>query len=463
MFQGKWIGRIGIPSLFCLLFFGIQSWIVFGENHKNEPILLADGSYKNSPYVLAQNTRSLVAPQVLYQRAWRLVKDSFYDQKFGGEDWNRWEHHYDNKLKTMDDAHKAIETMLASLGDPYTRFLDRDAFDEEKSQIEAHLFGVGMQLGMNKEHKVVVIAPIDGTPAANSGIHPGDEIIEVDSKPVQGQSLDQVVKQIRGPINTRVSITYLRKLEKKKVSMNRAEIPIRAVANTEILPGNLGYIRLDSFISSKANTEMRDALKKTASSDGLIIDLRNNPGGLLANAIDIANMFLDGGVIVSTIDADGYKNCQYSTKNPICKKPLVVLINGNSASASEILSGALRDNTRAKLVGQKSFGKGLVQAINKLDDNSGVNVTIARYLTPNDTDIHKVGIVPDFDVPIKDEDQIKGKGPWWLIDLSSNSLKHSPTDGKDVQLNKAEEVLKSEIAKANTNTTASADAPLAKN
>ena len=317
---------------------------------------------------------------------------------------------------------------------------------------------------MNKDHKVVVIAPIDGTPAANSGIHPGDEIIEVDSKPVQGQSLDQVVKQIRGPINTRVSITFLRKLEKKKVAMNRAEIPIRAVANTEILPGNIGYIRLDSFISSKANTEMRDALKKTSSADGLIIDLRNNPGGLLANAIDIANMFLDTGVIVSTIDADGYKSSQYSTKNPIYKKPLVLLINGNSASASEILSGALRDNCRAKLVGQKSFGKGLVQAINKLDDNSGVNVTIARYLTPNDTDIHKVGIVPDFDVPIKDEDQVKGKGPWWLIDLSSNSLKHSPTDGKDVQLNKAEEVLKAEISKSGTNTTASATAaPLAKN
>ena len=140
MFEGKWIGRIGIPSLFCLLFFGVQSWIVFGENHKNEPVLLADGSYKNSPYVLAQNTKSLVAPQVLYQRAWRLVKDSFYDQKFGGEDWNRWEHHYDNKLKTMDDAHKGIETMLASLGDPYTRFLDRDAFDEEKSQIEGASF-----------------------------------------------------------------------------------------------------------------------------------------------------------------------------------------------------------------------------------------------------------------------------------------------------------------------------------
>jgi carboxyl-terminal processing protease len=225
--------------------------------------------------------------------------------------------------------------------------------------------------------------------------------------------------------------------------------------NCEILPGNIGYIRLDSFISSKANSEMRESLKKTAACDGLIVDLRNNPGGLLANAIDIASMFLDDGVIVSTIDSDGYVNSQPSSKNPICKKPMVVLINRGSASASEILSGALRDNGRAKLVGEKSFGKGLVQAINKLDDNSGINVTIARYLTPNGTDIHKVGIIPDFELPLKDEDYTKGKGPWW-IDLNYANFKHSPTDGKDIQLNKAVEVLKSEITKGPINTTASA-------
>ena len=444
--QSRWLGRVGVPILFCFLFFGIQTWIILGEQRKGEPIMLAYSSYKESPYALAQAPKSLVSPQVLYERAWRLVKDNFYDQKFGGEDWNYWEHHYDSKLKTMEDSHKAIETMLASLGDPYTRFLDRDAFDEEKSQIDAHLYGVGMLLGMNKEHKVVVIAPIEDTPASNAGIHPGDEVIEVDSKPVKGQSLDQVVKQIRGPINTKVAITFMRKLDKHKVTICRAEIPIKAVYNADVLPGNIGYIRLDSFISSKANSEMKDALKKISTADGLIIDLRNNPGGLLSNATEIANMFLDGKVIVSTIDADGYKNSTYSSHNPIYKKPLVILINKGSASASEILSGALRDNGRARLVGQTSFGKGLVQAINKLEDNSGINITIARYLTPNDIDIHKVGIIPDYKVTLKDEDYDKGRGPWW-IDPTFSNFKHSPSDGKDAQLNKAVEVMKTEITK----------------
>jgi len=433
---------------------------MFGLDKQSQPqLLVADGGELKglrSDALLAQVGHATVLPQVLYQRAWRLIKESYYEPKYNGQDWSRWEHHYDGKLHTSDDAHKAIETMLASLGDPYTRFLDRDAFDEEKSQIEARLFGVGMQLGMH-EHKVVVIAPIEGTPAFNAGVQPGDEITEVDGKPVKGQSLDTVVKQIRGPINTKVSITLQRKLERKKVIMSRAEIPIRAVATQELLPGNIGYIRLDSFISSKANSEMRNALKKLSGADGIVLDLRNNPGGLLANAIEIANYFLDKGIIVSTIDAEGYKQSQMVTPgNMITHQPLVVLINGGSASASEILSGALHDNGRAKLVGQKSFGKGLVQAINKLEDGSGINVTIARYLTPNDTDIHKKGILPDYNIDLKDDDYTKGKGPWW-IDLSYSNFKRSPLDGKDVQLNKAIEVIKGEVAKGSgEHTTASA-------
>lgn len=429
--QSRQAARTFLSILSCLLLLGIQS----AGFLQSTPAAAADAT------LFTGGGRPVVPPQVLYHHAWRLIKESYYDQKFNAQDWKRWEDRYDGKLKSGDDAHKAIETMLASLGDPYTRFLNRDAFDDERSQIEARLFGVGMQLGMNKEHKVVVIAPIESTPAYNAGIHPGDEITEVDNKSVKGQSLDQVVKQIRGPIATKVEITILRGTETKRINLTRAEIPIRAVANEATLPGNIGYIRLDSFISQKATEEMKHALKRLSGTEGIILDLRNNPGGLLSNAIEIANLFMDKGIIVSTIDADGYKTSQMCSRTPVTSKPMVLLINGGSASASEILSGALHDNGRAKLVGQKSFGKGLVQAINKLDDGSGINVTIARYLTPNDTDIHKVGIVPDFTIELKEDDYKAGKGPWW-IDPTFSNFKRAPNDGKDVQMLKAIEVLK---------------------
>ena len=435
----KWILRLSTFALCGIAGLTYAGWRTQSNQTLPDPMAAA----------LAQDKAKIVlSPQELYRKAWGLIKDSYYEQKFGGQSWQRWEHKYDGKLKTQEDAHKAIETMLASLGDPYTRFLNEENFTDEKQQIQAKLFGVGMQLGMNKEHKVVVIAPIDNTPASKAGIHSGDEIVEVDQKPVKGQSLDQVVKQIRGEKNTKVSITLLRGTQKNVVDLTRAEIPIKSVVACQMIPGDIGYIRLDSFISQKANEEMKEAIHKLEGAKGLILDLRNNPGGLLANAIDIANMFLERGVIVSTIDADGYKTSQLATRSSFkTDLPVVVLINKGSASASEILSGALRDNQRAKLIGQTSFGKGLVQAINPLGNNTGVNVTIARYLTPNDTDIHKTGIVPDYEVKISDDDFNAGKGPWWF-DPTMTNFKRSPTDGKDMQLSKAIEVMKGQIGGA---------------
>jgi carboxyl-terminal processing protease len=190
---------------------------------------------------------------------------------------------------------------------------------------------------------------------------------------------------------------------------------------------------------------MKEAIDKLAKAKGIVLDLRDNPGGLLANAIEIANMFLDSGNIVSTVDRDGYKSQMKADGKPLCKKPLVILINRGSASASEITSGALRDNNRAKLVGQKSFGKGLVQGINRLEDGSGVNITIARYLTPNDTDINTKGIAPDLAVEITEKDTQQGKGPWWL-DPAYPRLQRGPEDLKDMQLKRAVEVIKTAVA-----------------
>lgn len=411
-----------------------------GSNILKNPNVLA---FRGGESRISQRALSINAidPSDLYHKVWQLIREDYYDQAYGGQAWSRWEHHYDGKLKTLDDSHKAIETMLASLGDRYTRFLDRDAFDDEKLQIDAHLFGIGVQIGLDKSSRIVVIAPIEGTPAARAGLMSGDEIMEINGKSTKGLSVEEAAKQIKGPINTQVKLSLLRNKLKYSVAITRADIPIKAVQTAKVLDGDIGYIRLSSFISQQANTEMRTALKTLSKARGLILDLRDNPGGLLTNAIDISNMFLASGNIVSTVDRDGYKTPAMSDSHPLTSQPLVVLINQGSASASEITSGALRDNGRAELVGQRTFGKGLVQGINRLEDGSGVNITIARYLTPNDTDINKKGISPDVAVDLTDKDFRDGKGPWWL-DPEGITTKRKPEDMKDAQLVKALEVIK---------------------
>ena len=174
------------------------------------------------------------------------------------------------------------------------------------------------------------------------------------------------------------------------------------------MPNDIGYIRLSSFISRNAATEFKTILEQGYDKKGFIIDLRSNPGGLLSNAIYISDMFLDGGVIVSTVDRDGYKETQRATKGIITNKPVIVLINKGSASASEIFSGAMKDNGRAIIIGEQSFGKGLVQEINRLPYESGINITIQKYLTPNGTDINKKGITPDIEVKLTEEN-VKNK------------------------------------------------------
>lgn len=393
----------------------------------------------------------LIEPANLYGKVWQLIKEDFYDVNYNGQDWARWEHKYDKKLKTLDDAHKAVETMLASLGDRYTRFLDRDAFDDEKQQIDARLYGIGIQIGIDqKTNKIVVIAPIDDTPASRAGIMAGDEIAEINGKSTKGFSVEDAAKQIRGQINTQVFLILMRNNKKVKLTVTRAEIPIKAVQTTKMLDTETGYIRLSSFISQQASREMKDALSKLSTAKGIILDLRGNPGGLLTNAIDISNMFLDSGNIVSTVDRDGYKTPAQSDGKPLCRVPLVVLIDKGSASASEITSGALKDNGRAVLVGAKTFGKGLVQGINRLEDGSGVNITIAKYLTPNDTDINKKGIIPDVVVELSEKEVTDEKAPWrgaWWQDRD-NKAKRQPEDLKDIQLKAALDEIHKRIAEA---------------
>lgn len=351
-------------------------------------------------------------PTDLYDQVWRLVNAKFVDQTNNLQDWSKWRHKYDDKIMTNEDAYVAINTMIASLNDPYTKFLDPKEFAEETSSIKGSLKGIGIQIAV-KDGKLTVIAPIEDTPAEKAGIKADDEILEIDGKSTKGITVDKAADQIRGKEGTTVTLLIKRKgVEPKLYTVTRANIEIKSISQklpeNIVMPNDIGYIRLSSFISRNAATEFKTILEQGYDKKGFIIDLRSNPGGLLSNAIYISDMFLDGGVIVSTVDRDGYKETQRATKGIITNKPVIVLINKGSASASEIFSGAMKDNGRAIIIGEQSFGKGLVQEINRLPYESGINITIQKYLTPNGTDINKKGITPDIEVKLTEEN-VKNK------------------------------------------------------
>lgn len=347
----------------------------------------------------------------LYDNVWRLINTKYVDQTDNQQDWNEWRHKYDSYINTDEDSYVAIETMLTSLDDPYTKFLDPKEFADETSSIKGSLKGIGIQIA-TKDGKLMVIAPIEDSPAEKAGLMADDEILEIDGVSTKGVSIDKAADRIRGEEGTTVTLLVKRKDLVKTYTIVRKEIELKAVStkvpNNVKLNDDIGYIRLSTFINKNAAKEFETIVNQYSNKKGYIVDLRSNPGGLLTNAIYIANLFLPNGIIVSTVDRDGYKETQRSIGNPITNKPVVVLINKGSASASEIFSGAMKDNKRAVLIGEKSFGKGLVQEINRLPNDSGVNITIQKYLTPNGTDINKKGIDPDITVTLSDDD-IKNK------------------------------------------------------
>lgn len=379
---------------------------------------------------IIHNNVMAYSPVDLYDQVWRLINVKFVDQTNNSQDWSKWRHKYDDKIMTNEDAYVAINTMIASLNDPYTKFLDPKEFAEETSSIKGSLKGIGIQIAV-KDGKLTVIAPLEDTPAEKAGLKADDEILEIDGKSTKGITVDKAADLIRGKEGTSVKLLIKRKdTEPKLYTITRAEIEVKSISqkvpNDVKMPDDISYIRLSSFISRNAAAEFKSILEQGANKKGFIIDLRANPGGLLSNAIYISDMFLDGGTIVSTVDRDGYKETQRATKGVVTRKPVVVIINGGSASASEIFSGAMKDNGRAIIIGEQSFGKGLVQEINKLPYESGINITIQKYLTPNGTDINKKGITPDIEVKLTEEN-VKNKD--------------------DVQLKKAIEVLQKVTAR----------------
>tara|TARA_Y100000816_G_scaffold237532_1_gene183527 strand:+ start:270 stop:1406 length:1137 start_codon:yes stop_codon:yes gene_type:complete len=302
-----------------------------------------------------------------------------------------------NQSKIMESA---INGVLQSL-DPYSAYMSPELFKEMQTDTRGEFGGLGIEIGM-ESGLVKVISPIDDTPAAKAGIKAGDYIVKIGDDQVQGKSLMEAVKLMRGPIGTSIELTVRRKNVKQplKFKITRKIIEIKSV-NSEILgkSKNLGYIRLKSFNenSDKQFLNIVKQFEKNSKIEGYILDLRNNPGGLLTQAINITDFFLNDGEIVSTKGRKASETRKFFAKkgDQIKGKPIIVLINNGSASASEILAGALKDHKRAIILGENSYGKGSVQSIIPLRNGGGMRLTISKYYLPSGDSISEVGVTPD--------------------------------------------------------------------
>ncbi|MBI5699125.1 S41 family peptidase [Candidatus Saganbacteria bacterium] len=302
--------------------------------------------------------------------------------------------------KNLDDkklVYGSIKGLLTALDDPYTRFMEPTSYKEMRIRLRGKYSGIGIYIGI-KDNQLQVISPIPGTPAFKAGLKAKDKILKIEDQATKDMGLEEAVSLIRGEQGTKVKLLVLRgsAKEPKEYSIKRENISIKST-EFYMLPDKIAYIKLTTFEKQNAPQEIEkaimDARKKGA--QGLILDLRGNGGGLLDNAIDIGSMFIRSGIIVQTVDREGQKEVKYSSGRILWWQPMAVLINEASASASEILAGALKDHKIATIVGTHSFGKASVQSVRVLADNSAVLLTIAKYLTPNGTDISKKGIQPD--------------------------------------------------------------------
>jgi len=365
------------------------------------PILLALNCW-------IQPAAALTEEQKVVVEAWRIVNRTYLDDTFNHQNWSLIRQQaLQQTLKDQEAAYKAIQQMLAGLDDPFTRLLRPEQYRSLQVNTSGELTGVGLQIALDpKTGTLEVVAPIAGSPADKAGIRPRDRILKIDGISTVELTLDEAAARMRGPIGSHVSLVVEHEGEdSKEIQLQRDRIalnPVIAELHSDPDGVPIGYIRLTQF-NAYAPAELAHAIagleKKGA--DAYILDLRNNPGGLLQAGIEIARLWLDTGTIVYTANRQGIQGSFDAFGPALTHDPLVVLVNQGTASASEILAGALQDNGRAKLVGETTFGKGLIQSLFDLSDGSGLAVTVAKYETPNHRDIHKLGITPDLLVSLE--------------------------------------------------------------
>jgi len=348
----------------------------------------------------------------------------------------------DQYVDEVDDAtlfNYAIDGMVSKL-DPYSDYLSKDDFSELRIGTTGKFGGIGIEITM-EDGFVKIITPIDDTPAQKAGLKAGDLVIEVQDVSLKDKSLNDAVKLMRGDPGTKVKIKILREKAKQPLDFELTrQIIVSKGIKTKVFHGDIGYLRLSSF-QSNSTTNVRNAIYELRKETGktmaaLILDLRNNPGGVLGAAVGISDLFLESGKIVYTKGRTNNSDLEYfaNSEDVLEGLPLYVLINGGSASASEIVAGALQDHKRANIYGEKSFGKASVQSIQEMIDGSALKLTTARYYTPNDRNIHGNGIEPDVKIEFKEIDK-------------PNSLLPDPYN-KDNQIIAVIKDIKSKVSKA---------------
>ena len=360
--------------------------------------------------------------QQLVVESWRLVNQSYVDpDRFETIQWKRLRQKaLERPIQTSADAYDAIDWMLTPIGDPYTRLLRPADFSALKASTQGSVSGVGLQLGIRQDDTaVVVIAPLEGSPAAEAGITSGSEVLRVDGVSSAELGLESTAARLRGPIGTSV-LLELRPPEgrPREVELRRRQVDLLPVRSRLIEQEGhrLGYLRITQFAETVPQ-DVAAALQtlEQQGMEGLVLDLRNNSGGLVSAGVAVADAFLDAAPIVETRNREGFSDPQQANRGQMYGGPMLTLVNSGTASASEILAGALQDDDRSQLLGSRTFGKGLIQTLIGLGgDGSGLAVTVARYVTPSGRDIQNLGIEPDLLLPAPEPLEPGGADDRWL-------------------------------------------------
>ncbi len=395
--------------------------------------------------------------QQLVLESWSLVNEGYlYPSRFDEVQWRKLRMKaLEKPIENSEQAYKAIEEMLIPLGDPYTRLLRPKDYEAMKaSNLGSEINGVGLQLGArSSDGQIVVIAPLEGSPAADAGVTSGTELISVNGQSPKSLGLEATAARLRGETGSQV-LVKLRSPdgEIKDLELERRSVDLRPVRTRRLRDEShtFGYLRITQF-SEGVPEQVNEALQELSEKgiEGLVLDLRNNSGGLVSSGLAVADRFLSGQPIVETRKRDGISEAIPSGLDTLYKGPLVTLVNGGTASASEILAGALQDSGRSKLLGSRTFGKGLIQSLTNLSDGSGLAVTVAGYLTPSGRDIQNLGIEPDRLLEMPEPLNQGGPEDRWLQDaelflgasLDLQNQKELPNENESIKSETEEKII----------------------